>query len=340
MSIDVLIVGGGSIGERHLRCFKSQPGAKVSLCESHDARREEVSQRYELTETYSELSQALERPWDAAVVCTPAHLHVEQALQLLPAVDAVLIEKPLSVVGIGVDRLLVAAAGKTVGVAYTYRSHPAVRAVRDLIERGEIGQVLQITIVSGSHFPTHRPGYRSTYYAQHATGGGAIQDAATHLFDLAHYLVGRFDWIFCNAAHQSLPGVVVEDTVHAIAQTANGAVMASVAVNQFMSPYDSMVQINGDRGSIRIQLHKHRYGVCSLGDEEWSWRPAEIIERDDLFIAQASLFLDAVTGKRAVACNLEAARHTLDINAAAFESAATGTKIMLPIYSLSASNQR
>ncbi|RIK75942.1 MAG: hypothetical protein DCC67_14615, partial [Planctomycetota bacterium] len=255
MPLKILIVGGGSIGERHLRCFQNQPGVAVSLCEPHDDRRAAVVRRYGLSESFVSFDSAAEQSWDAAVVCTPAHLHVEQAVALLERTGALLIEKPLTTVGVPTDRLLAAAGGKTVGVAYTYRSHPAVRAVRHWIDAGRLGRVRQLAVLTGSHFPTFRPAYRDTYYASRETGGGAIQDAATHLFDLAHLMAGRFDWVFCDAGRQALRDVAVEDTVHVVARAAGESVMVSLTVNQFMAPFEVTMQINGDEASARLSLH-------------------------------------------------------------------------------------
>jgi len=76
----VLIVGVGSIGERHLRCFGATGRAELSLCEVNPALRQTVAQRYGTKRAFSRLEEALaERP-EAVVICTPAHLHVPLAI--------------------------------------------------------------------------------------------------------------------------------------------------------------------------------------------------------------------------------------------------------------------
>ena len=47
---NVLIVGVGSIGERHLRCFQATGRADLSLCEIDDQLRERISARYGISE--------------------------------------------------------------------------------------------------------------------------------------------------------------------------------------------------------------------------------------------------------------------------------------------------
>ncbi|MDP6945980.1 MAG: Gfo/Idh/MocA family oxidoreductase, partial [Myxococcota bacterium] len=102
---NVLVVGVGSIGERHVRCFQSTGRAIVSICEPLEARRLEVTDRYGIDRPYSSLDEALASPCDVAVVAVPANRHVPVALQLAEAGCHLLIEKPLSTSLDGVDQL-------------------------------------------------------------------------------------------------------------------------------------------------------------------------------------------------------------------------------------------
>jgi predicted dehydrogenase len=149
------------------------------------------------------------------------------------------------------------------------------------------------------------------------------------MFDVAQHLVGRFDWVFCDAAHQTLADVEVEDTVHVTARAAMGQVLVSLALNQFMAPNETTLQINGDRASARIEFHSHRCAIQRLGETSWTTSEPLIRERDELFERQASLFLEGVAGARSILCPLEEGLHSLEINLAALKSAAEGTKVQV-----------
>lgn len=319
MPVDVLIVGSGSIGERHLRCFQ-QLGARVALCENLAERRADVAARYSLEHSYATLEEACRRAWDAAVICTPAHLHVQHGVMLAAHVKALLVEKPLATRIEDVPQLLAATKPIVSGAAYVLRVHPAVQAVRKLLAGGVIGKLLQVTFTGGQHFPTFRPAYRTIYYNNRATGGGAIQDAVTHTVDLVQYLGGRFDWIACDYAHQCLEGVDVEDTVHLFGRIGGERVMASISLNQFMAPNESHLQLNGSEGSIVIRTHEQRYGVIRHGDQAWTWHDTPVPERDDLFRWQAERFLAAAAGREPVMCTLGEAEHDLRVALAALKS--------------------
>ena len=96
MKPKILIIGCGSIGERHLRCFQRTGRAELFACETNAALLQKITQQYQVT-GYPELAAALEaEQFDGVVVCAPANLHISLALQCLRAGAALLIEKPLS----------------------------------------------------------------------------------------------------------------------------------------------------------------------------------------------------------------------------------------------------
>src|SRR5438105_1253455 len=101
----VLIVGVGSIGERHLRCFRATGRAEVSFVEVNGDLRRTIADRYGIPSCYSDLEAALADRHDMAVIATPAPLHVPMAIRLAEASVHLLIEKPLSTSLDGVARL-------------------------------------------------------------------------------------------------------------------------------------------------------------------------------------------------------------------------------------------
>ena len=169
---------------------------------------------------------------DAAVIATPAQLHIPIARKLAEAGAHLLIEKPLSTSVEGVAELMATVRERklTAMVAYVYRTHPALTAMKQAIDSGRFGRPLQLTASCGQDFAFYRPAYRQVYYARRATGGGAVQDALTHIFNAGEWLVGPIGRIAADAAHQHLDGVEVEDTVHAIVR--HGTVLGNYHLNK------------------------------------------------------------------------------------------------------------
>jgi predicted dehydrogenase len=315
----VLIVGVGSIGERQLRCFQQTGRCRLSLVEIQDGLRQTIAQRYGVP-AFSSLDEALLEPPTAAVVCTPAHLHVPIATRLAEAGLHLLIEKPLSTSLAGVERLLEVASRQrlTCGVAYVYRAHPVLASVRDAILCGRFGRPLQLAAASGQHFPTYRPAYREIYYNNRATGGGAIQDALTHVINAGEWLLGPVTRLVADAAHLRLEGVSVEDTVHLLAR--HGDVLASYSLNQHQAPNETTITVVCESGTVRFEGHECRWRWMATPGGAWQDELHAPLERDALFVAQADHFLDSVDDIRPVACSLEEGLQTLRVNLAALAS--------------------
>jgi predicted dehydrogenase len=319
----VLVIGVGSIGERHLRCFQATGRCELSFVEINDALRQSIGQRYGVPGLAS-LDDAIAKRPGIAVICTPAHLHVPMATQLAEAGIHLLLEKPLSTSLDGIERLRQAINRRRVicSVAYVYRAHPVLTAMRKAIQSGRFGRPLELVAVSGQHFPTYRPAYRDIYYKDRVTGGGAIQDALTHVINAGEWLVGPVTRLVADAAHQRLEGVSVEDTVHVLAR--HGDVLASYSLNQHQAPNESTITVVCERGTARFEGHECRWRWLTTPGEAWHDEPHEPLERDSLFIAQANQFLDSVEGKRPVACSLDEGLQTLRVNLAALASADRG----------------
>ncbi len=319
----ILIVGVGSIGERHLRCFQSTSRADVSFCELNPALRTTIAERYKVSRSFDDFGRALDEGPDAVVICTPAHLHIEMALAAVRNGIHVFIEKPLSTTLDGIDvlskeiseRKLVAA------VAYVYRAHPALTAMRAAIRSGRFGEPVQIVATAGQHFPFYRPAYRDTYYKSHLTGGGAVQDALTHIVNAAEWLVGPVTELVADAAHQVLEGVEVEDTVHLITRHKN--VLGAFTLNQHQAPNESSLTVVCKNGTARFEMHNNRWRWQTQPGDNWHDEPAATLERDMLFTLQAESFLQALDGMHQPLCSLEDGLQTLRVNLSILRSMET-----------------
>lgn len=317
----VLFIGLGSIGERHLRCFQATGRVAPSVCEIDPQLRGRIAQQYAVDHAYTDLETALDAgDFDAAVIATPAHLHVPMAEQLAGRDVNMLIEKPLSTSMDGIEQLeeLIRGRGLVVAMGYVLRCHPSLVAMHGALESGRFGRPVQLIVQAGQHFPTYRPAYRDIYYANRATGGGAIQDALTHLINAAQWLIGPADRVVVDADHKVLDGVEVEDTVGMLSR--HGDVLGSFAMNQHQAPNETNLTVVCTQGTVRCQLHRNRWCWMEKPDEPWQEESAGKLERDTIFIAQANAFLDALDGNSPPHCTLAEGVETLRAMRAAFAS--------------------
>ena len=296
----------------------------MSICEVNPTLRAKVAEEQKIERHYADLDTALADRHDAAVICTPANIHIPMAIRLAEAGVHLLLEKPLSTSLDGIDKLRQTLdRGKLLSsVAYVLRNHPILRAMKEAIASGRFGRPVEIMSVSGQHFPTYRPAYREIYYKDHATGGGAIQDALTHVLNASEWLVGPIDRLTVDAAHLMLDGVTVEDTVHVLAR--HGGVLGSYSLNQYQAPFEMMITVVCEGGTVRYEGHLNRWRWMLKPEDPWHDETFEPIPRDQLFINQANAFLDLLEGRANPLCTLEEGMQTLRVNLAALASVKSG----------------
>lgn len=320
----ILIIGVGSIGERHVRCFQATGRCQVAICEPISERRLAVSERYGVR-GYATWEIALEHEqFSAAVIASPAPWHIPTAQSLTEQNLHLLIEKPLSLSRQGVHELAnsISSHATRVAIGFVYRALPALQKMRSAVQSGRFGPIVQIQVQSGQHFPYYRPAYREIYYADPAQGGGLIQDMLPHFLNAVEWIAGPTTMVVVDAAHQVLAGVDVEDTVHLL--TRHGNIMASFSLNQHQPVNESVITVLCERGAARWELSGQRWLSATKNGGDWQEEQAYVHQRDDYYILQANSFLDVLDGTAAPLCPLDDGIVTLDSTLAILKSRQTG----------------
>lgn len=106
-----------------------------------------------------------------------------------------------------------------------------------------------------------------------------------------------------------LEGVEIEDTIHVIAR--HGQVMACYTANQHQASNENTITIMCERGAARFDLNHARWQSMVEPEGGWKTEFQFSLERDDIFISQANLFLDVVEGKAEPACTVAEGLQTL-----------------------------
>lgn len=186
------------------------------------------------------------------------------------------------------------------------------------IASGSLGTPVQLVVVAGQNFPTYRPAYRESYYVSRARGGGAIQDAMTHLVNAGEWLLGPIDRVVADADRKVLASVDVEDVVHFLAR--HGSALGSYSLNQFQSPNEISITVVCENGTARFEYHRHRWRRMVKPDDLWHDEATIKLERDDLFVWQAESFLNAIERREPPLCSLDEGIQTLRVNLAIIKS--------------------
>jgi predicted dehydrogenase len=143
------VVGLGYWGPNLLRNFRTLPDTEVKwICDTKTDRLVHMKQLYpevNMTTEYRELIE--DRELDAIAIATPVSSHYPLAMQAIEAGRHVFIEKPMAASVSEAVAMIEAAAKRslTLMVGHTFLYSAPVRTIKEIIESGEIGEVMYIS---------------------------------------------------------------------------------------------------------------------------------------------------------------------------------------------------
>ncbi len=249
--------------------------------------------------------ERVERDWrrvvaatdvDLVVACLPPILNREVVMAAAAAGKHVVCEKPLAESAAVAAEMLHAcrAAGVFHGLGAGYRWTPALRAIRELIDRGDLGAIRSMRASFMLDYAADPDVPLLWRFQKSLAGGGIAIDTGYHLVDCARFLVGEIDAVQAVAStfvsERPLPSadatgnrgegadrtaggavgrVDVEDATAALVTFRSGAYgvleTSRVAIGKRVS---LQVEVFGSRGSADWDLERpDEFRVCLPGDE-------------------------------------------------------------------------
>jgi predicted dehydrogenase len=317
-----LIVGLGSIGQRHARNLRELLGEQVRLFAHRVVRNSPVvtddlkadaARRPEDVygiETFDSLDDALNHRPHAAWICNPTSQHLATALRCASAGCDLFLEKPVSDSGHGIDRLqsVVEAAGLVVGVSSQLRFHPALRRMKTAIGQGELGRPLVVRAEVGEYLPGFHPyeDYRTSYAARRSMGGGVVL-TLIHDLDYLLWLFGAPRRLFALGGKLSSLELDVEDVASILMECEgeHGGFPVHLQMDFIHRPPRRTCHVLCDAGSLDLDLRANRLQLTNAEGDVLEVVDVEPFERNHLFLMQMSDFLDARQVRRSPAVTLE-----------------------------------
>jgi predicted dehydrogenase len=145
----VAVVGLGYWGPNLLRVLAEQADVEIAwICDRDHERLRQFRRRHSGAHATTHFARVLSDPTvDAVVIATPVHTHYDLALQALQAGKHVFVEKPLADSSALADHLVQVAEenDRVLMCGHTFIYSPPVRAVKQLLEHGSLGDVYFIS---------------------------------------------------------------------------------------------------------------------------------------------------------------------------------------------------
>lgn len=243
----ILMIGLGSIGQRHVRNLKKLLGDQ---CEISAYRVRRLQQTFSDTmqirdgvnleaeyqiRVYTDLEEALgliqdhehekrehekqelDKP-DLVFVTNITSKHMECALVAAEAGCNIFLEKPVSDSMDGVERLMRLQKEKKIHIfmGYQNRYHVCIKKLREYLKEGVLGRLVSVDAAFCERLTTMHTyeDYSTTYMARKEMGGGPILNLQIHDLDYLQWLFGMPETVYAAAGKHSSLKIDVED--HAV----------------------------------------------------------------------------------------------------------------------------
>jgi predicted dehydrogenase len=323
------LLGHGFMGAAHSRALHALRGLGaeprlVSVCGRDVAALDGFRRRYGWAEAVTDWHEQLDDRIDVFDNTAPNQLHIEPTLAAIRNGKHVLCEKPLGRTADEARRVWVEADRASVVhmCGFNLRFLPAVRLARELIDRGELGDITHFRARFLASSALRADQRRTWRFDRRESGSGAVADLGSHLVDMTRYLAGELAAVAAATrtfVDERAGGQVdVDDAFAAVVELASGAIgtlEASRAAGRRSN--ELAFEVDGTSGSLgfdiarlnELELITERKQVCRIDVTDpsdpfmgrYGWpSPGHAIGWGDSFVHEIGHLLDAVTGSASV----------------------------------------
>eukprot|EP00322_Chrysochromulina_rotalis_P010399 CAMPEP_0115858514 /NCGR_PEP_ID=MMETSP0287-20121206/16138_1 /TAXON_ID=412157 /ORGANISM="Chrysochromulina rotalis, Strain UIO044" /LENGTH=441 /DNA_ID=CAMNT_0003312783 /DNA_START=26 /DNA_END=1351 /DNA_ORIENTATION=+ len=252
--LGVGVIGAGRIGIVHLEALSSCESAKAVIISNPTvSKAEAAAKKYKLDTFTGDADEVINHPDVEAVwICSPSQFHADQIKACAAAGKHVFCEKPIATDLAETIEAINAcnSAGVKLMTALQRRFDPNFLRVKQAIQKGEVGDIVQVKLCSRDPSP---PPFE---YVK--GGGGIFKDMAVHDLDMARFLMDSepveilaLGSCQIDKAIETLPGPEAFDTATVLMKFANGRDAMIDVCRQAPYGYDQRAEVLGQKAMIQ-----------------------------------------------------------------------------------------
>ena len=301
----VLIVGYGSIGNRHLENFLRFKDIQLTV---YTKRNDIQLLKKKGIKVSDSLNECLKENPDIGIIANETSLHVPTAIKLAKAGLDLFLEKPLSNSLKDVEKLHAIVKKKKLitQMGCNLRFHPCIKKIKSLIEQQKIGRIISAQVKSCSYLPDyHRwEDYRRSYAARKELGGGVIL-TQIHEIDYMYWLFQEVENVISMSGKFSDLDVNVEDYAASLLRFKN-KIIGELHMDYFQRPDFKSCQIRGTKGEIYWDSDNNCVNIYNMNKKRWKTEmEIKNYQRNFSYVEQLKHFLQCVKQRKKTINDLE-----------------------------------
>ena len=293
--LPILIVGAGSIGERHIRNLLSLGFTNISVYRQRNLPLRTIdAEKIRVLTNWKEVESLQPK---IAFITSPTAFHLEQAISCAELGAHLFIEKPISHC---IDEEGFAGLSKVIEqnqlhlhVGYMMRYHPLLLKVRRAVQDNTYGQLISFHSHWGEYLPDWHPweDYRNSYAARRELGGGAAL-TLSHDLDVALWITGSplAEYHILKSYKNTLE-IDVEGSADVLLKFQDSTI-GQVHLNFVQRNPERRYSYRFEEATLNIDFFQNQMVVFKDGIEKVISIPE--FDRNDLFIAQTKSFMNAI----------------------------------------------
>jgi myo-inositol 2-dehydrogenase/D-chiro-inositol 1-dehydrogenase len=248
MTLRVGVIGTGMIGEDHIRRLTEvvSDAEVVAVSDADLDVAQQVAARLKNATVHPTGHDVIADPSvDAVLVCSWGPTHEEFVVASIDVGKPVFCEKPLATTTEACRAIIdaeVAHGSRLVQVGFMRRYDPAYRALKQVVDSGEIGAPLMF-----------HSGHRNPDVPGHYTKDMAIVDTAVHDFDVSRWLLGEeLAAIRVVAAKRNSLGGDLQDPLLMVVESESGVLVDVETSVNIRYGYDIRGEVVGESGTAAL----------------------------------------------------------------------------------------
>lgn len=264
MGMKFLIIGLGSMGKRRIRNLKTIGYQDIVGFDVRIDRREEAKHLYGIT-TIAELKEL--SPFDAVIVSTPPDKHSEYIRLAIEEKKPCFVELSLLVQDLPELNKLAQEKDVLVAPSCTFRFHPSIKTIKQIIQSGNYGKITNFTYHSGHFLPDWHPWEKiEDFFVNNSETSGCKEILSVEMHWITD-IIGKPKEIFAYQKKTLELGIDTEDT-YALNLKFNdfvGVLLIDV-VSRFATR--SLI-LNMEKAQIRWNWEDKKVSLYDANDKKW-----------------------------------------------------------------------
>ena len=197
--VSVIVIGAGNRGARYAQWARRHPdrAVVVAVAEPREVRRARFAAEHGLAAAdavadWRELA-GRSRSADAVLICTQDRMHVEPAQAFAALGYHILLEKPMAPDEAGCRQIVAAVqqAGVMLAVGHVMRYMPYTRAVKEVVDSGQLGEIVSVQHLEPVGFWHQAPSYVRGNWRRADLATSMLLAKSCHDLDWLQYILGR-----------------------------------------------------------------------------------------------------------------------------------------------------